>query len=243
VHVVCVFLLGEYLSHHLDLNGFLVFAALFAVIWIAWGDTVFYTSLYVTNDIVHRVVMPLQICTVMVFAAAIPHIGGKGDFYFAVAYGINRGLLAFMYWRTVQNDQKTPLPKEMFRMFVALAVLFVVSAFLPAPYNYIVWAILIIALQLGYLLPKVGVMRHKRFTPRIEHLSERFALLTLIVIGEGFFKMVVTLAEKGIHKVEPAIFVNYVIGGIALFVLCWVYFDFVGHGNFRTTKKHMSRWW
>jgi low temperature requirement protein LtrA len=29
-------------------------------------------------------------------------------------------------------------------------------------------------------------------------MSERFALLLLIVVGEGFFKLVITLSEKGI---------------------------------------------
>ncbi len=244
VHVVCVFLLGNYLSHHLSLEGFLVFAALFTMIWMAWGDTVFYTSLYVSGDPVHRLIMALQMCTVMVFAAAIPHIPGKGAVYFAVAYGINRALLAVMYWRALHQDrQSRALALEMVRMFAVFAVLFGLSAFLPAPYNYVLWGILIIALQLGYLLPGIGVMRHTRFVPRFEHLSERFALLMLIVIGEGFFKMVVTLADKGLYKVGPGIFFNYVVGGLSLFALAWIYFDFVGNGEPRQTKKHMSRWW
>ena len=245
VHVVCVFLLGGYLSHHLDIQGFLTFAALFTMIWIAWGDTVFYTSLYVSNDSLHRVIMALQICTVMVFAASINNIPGKGEFYFAIGYAANRALLAFMYWRAIRHneDEQKSLAFEMCRMFVLVCILFLISAFLPNPFNYWLWFCAIILLQLGYLLPKVGVMRYKRFTPRIEHLSERFALLMLIMIGEGFFKMVVALSDKGIYKITPEILFNYILGGIALCAMCWLYFDFIGNGNIKSTKKHMSRWW
>ncbi len=245
VHVVCVFLLGGYLSHHLTVQGFFVFAALFAMIWIAWGDTVFYTSLYVSNDALHRVIMALQICAVMVFAAAITNIPGKGELYFAIGYAVNRALLALMYWRAIQHnvDEQKSLAFEMFRLFAVTACLFFISAFLPNPINYWVWFTAMLLLQLGYLLPKVGVMRYKRFTPRIEHLSERFALLMLIVIGEGFFKLVVTLADKGIYKVNPEVFFNYVIGGLALCAMCWIYFDFIGNGKIKTTKRYMSRWW
>ena len=245
VHVVCVFLLGNYLSHHLSIDGFLVFAALFTLVWVAWADTVYYTSLYVSKDSIHRIIMAFQICTVMIFAASIPSISGKGAFYFALGYAANRALLALMYWRAIVNnkDEKKTLAFEMFRLLMITSILFVISAFLPSPINYIVWFIAILMLQLGYLLPKLGVMRLKQFAPRIEHLSERFALLMLIVIGEGFFKLVLTLGEKGIYKVAPAIFFNFILGGLALCAMCWIYFDFVGNGTIKSTKKHMSRWW
>ena len=245
VHVVCVFLLGNYLSHHLSIDGFFIFAALFTLVWMAWGDTVYYTSLYVSTDAIHRGIMALQIGTVMIFAASIPSLPGKGAFYFALGYAANRGLLAIMYWRAIvhNKDEKKTLAFEMFRLFLIASILFFISAFLPSPINYIIWFMAILTVQLGYMLPKIGVMRLPQFKPRIEHLTERFALLMLIVIGEGFFKLVVTLAEKGIYKVAPEIFFNFILGGLALFAMCWIYFDFVGHGTIKSTKKHMSQWW
>jgi low temperature requirement protein LtrA len=244
VHVVCIFMLGNYLSHHLSAGGFFAFLAIAAMIWIAWGDTVFYTSLYVTNDAAHRLIMALQMCAVMVFAAAIPNMPGKGDMFFALGYGANRALLALMYWRAIRHNETTSgLATQFCRMFAVAAAAFLISAFLPKPFNYTLWAITILGIQWGYLSPSRGVMRFERFTPRREHLAERFALLTLIVIGEGFFKMVVTLSEKGIDKVDPAIFVNYVIGGLALFALCWIYFDFSGARAVKSAKRDMYFWW
>lgn len=41
-----------------------------------------------------------------------------------------------------------------------------------------------------------GALNNERFLPRFGHMAECFALLLLIVAGEGFFKPVITLAEK-----------------------------------------------
>ncbi|EGQ8941497.1 hypothetical protein DC852_13415 [Vibrio parahaemolyticus] len=76
-----------------------------------------------------------------------------------------------------------------------------------------------------------GALNNERFLPRFGHMAECFALLLLIVAGEGFFKPVITLAEKGIDDVVGDVLVNYAFGGLSIFVLCWIYFDFVGNSK------------
>ncbi|MCG7522698.1 hypothetical protein [Ruegeria sp. Ofav3-42] len=58
IHVVTIFLLGNYLSLHLDLHGFLVFAGAFAKLWYPWGELSIFKSIYVSTDIGHRVMSP-----------------------------------------------------------------------------------------------------------------------------------------------------------------------------------------
>lgn len=245
IHVVTIFLLGNYLSHHISPEGFMVFAGLFIAFWFAWGDSSAFNSLYVSTDIWHRVIMSAQICTVMFMAAAIPAITGKGWVFFALGYAANRAITAFLYWRVIKaNSDTTSMPYEMARNFACLAVLFAVSAFIPAPYSYYLFAAGIVIIQLLYMLPVIGVLRFERFVPRLGHMSERFALLLLIVSGEGFFKLVLTLSEKGIYKVSYDVLMNFVIGGVSIFVLCWLYFDLVGNGKPKDTKTPtMVKWW
>lgn len=101
-----------------------------------------------------------------------------------------------------------------------------------------------VATQLVYTLPRISVLRFERFIPRMGHMAERFALLTLIVLGEGFFKLVVTLSEKGIYKVTPDVLVNFIIGGVSMFVMCWIFFDFVGNGKPKDKKiGTLVVWW
>ncbi|MGY3686679.1 low temperature requirement protein A [Vibrio coralliilyticus] len=243
-HVVSIFVLGNFLSHHLGFSGFAIFAALFTVIWVAWFDLSLFNSIYVSTDVQHRYIMAAQIITIMIMSSAIVHIDGAGWAYFAIGYAINRAIMSLLYFRAkTVEDSETCLPSRMSRNFAIGSVIFFISAFLPAPYSYMVFAAGMVVLAALYVAPKVGVLYSKRFLPRFGHMAERFVLLLLIVAGEGFFKLVITLAEKGIDDVVGDVFVNYAFGGLSIFVLCWIYFDFVGNGKPRDNEpKTFIKW-
>ena len=234
VHVVTIFQLGNYLSHHLDPTGFFVFTGLFIAVFFAWADSSAYNSLYISTDIPHRSVMAVQIVTMMFIAAAIPVVSAGGWPFFALGYAVNRALTAWLYWRARSiGAEASSLAYEQGRNFFVLAAVFAISAFLPRPLAYWVFGAGVIAIQLQYMAPKIGTLRFDRFLPRLEHLSERFALLMLILIGEGFFKIVVTLSDKGIYKVGAGTLFNVVMGGLSLFALAWGYFDSAGNARVR----------
>ncbi|NOD93605.1 low temperature requirement protein A [Ruegeria sp. HKCCD4884] len=245
IHVVTIFLLGNYLSHHLDLHGFLVFAGVFITLWYAWGELSMFNSIYVSTDFWHRLIMAVMICTVMFMAAAIPAIDGKGWVFFAFGFAANRAMIAALYYRARRaNSSGESMSTAQIRNFSVFAVIFAIGAFLPTPLAYWVFAAAMVATQAMYMIPGVTVLRFERFVPRLGHMAERFALLTLIVLGEGFFKLVVTLSEKGIYKVSPDVLVNFVIGGVSMFVMCWVYFDFVGNAKPKDKKvSTLVIWW
>ena len=132
----------------------------------------------------------------------------------------------------------------MARNLIVTAVIFLLAAFLPKPFAFWVFGIGVLGTQAVYMIPKISPLRFERFVPRFGHMAERFALLTLIVLGEGFFKLVVTLAEKGIYKVGAPILMNFTLGGIAIFALCWLYFDFVGNAKAKNGEiKTLVIWW
>lgn len=230
IHVVAIFLLGNYLSDHLSLEGFLVFSGVFITLWLAWGELSVYNSIYVSTDAWHRVIMSAMVCTVMLMAAATPKVAESGWTFFAIGFALNRCMLAFLYWRANgSRPSEDLLCRTQTRNFFALAPIFALSAVLPTPLAYWVFAAGVFVTQALYAIPKLSVIRLARFAPRFGHISERFALLTLIVLGEGFFKLVITLADLGIGTVTPDILGNFLMGGVAIFVMCWVYFEFVGH--------------
>lgn len=245
IHVVTIFLLGNYLSHHLDFEGFLVFAGVFIVLWYAWGELSIFNSIYVSTDVWHRIIMSVMICTVMFMAAAIPAITREGWTFFALGFAVNRFMLAALHLRARRNNLSGRcMNLHQIKTFSFFGVLFFIIAFLPKPYTFWAFTAAMIATQAMYMIPKVSVLRLERFVPRMGHMAERFALLTLIVLGEGFFKLVVTLSNIGIYVVTPDVLVNFVIGGVSMFVMCWIYFDFVGNGK---PKDHelatLVTWW
>lgn len=240
VHVVTIFLLGNYLSHHLDWQGFWIYTGLFIAIFYAWADSSIYNSLYISTDIPHRTVMAVQIVTMMFIAAAIPQITQGGWMFFAAGYAVNRALTGYLYWRArTVGAESSSLAFELGRNFFVLSAVFLVSAFLPRPLAYWVFGAGVVLIQLQYMVPRLGVLRHERMVPRLGHVSERFALLMLILLGEGFFKLVVTLTEKGIAEAYAGTLFNLAMGGLSLFALAWIYFDCVGNARLRDRRVRL----
>lgn len=237
IHVVTIFLLGNYLSHHLDWHGFWVYTGIFVAIFYAWADSSIYNSLYISTDIPHRSIMAVQIVTMMIIAAAIPEITHGGWPFFAVGYALNRALTGLLYWRArTVGAEATSLAYEMGRNFFVVAAVFAACAFLPRPFAYWLFAAGVVAIQLLYMLPGIGTLRFERLVPRLGHISERFGLIMLILLGEGFFKLVVTLADKGIAEAYPGTIFNLVMGGLSLFALAWIYFDCVGNARLKSRE-------
>ena len=245
IHVVTIFLLGNYLSHHLNIPGFLTFAGVFIALWYAWAELSIFNSIYVSTDVWHRIIMSVMICTLMFMAAAIPTIDGKGWTFFALGFAANRAMLAMLYLRAKRNNESThSMCSEQIRNLLIFSTIFAISAFLPKPYAYWLFVAAMVATQAVYMIPRISVLRFERYVPRMGHMAERFALLTLIVLGEGFFKLVITLSEKGMYKVSPDVLVNFVFGGVAMFVMCWIYFDFAGNGKLKNDKlSTLVTWW
>lgn len=118
------------------------------------------------------------------------------------------------------------------------------TAFLPTPVAYWVFAAGVAAIQLQYMLQRVGTLRFERFVPQLGHISERFGLLMLILLGEGFFKLVVTLADKGVYIVSAGTLFNVTMGGLSLFALAWTYFDCAGNAKPKSrTSAVLLRYW
>lgn len=245
IHVVSIFLLGNYLADNFHINGFLVFAGVFFTLWYAWGELSIFNSIYVSTDFWHRIIMSIMIITVMFMAAAIPNITQGGWQYFAIGFAVNRLVIALLYLRAWRTDEESRnFCFEQIRNFIVFSLLFTSTAFMPKPLAFWIFALGMVATQFVYTVPQISVLRFSRFTPRLGHMAERFALLTLIVLGEGFFKLVVTLSEKGIYKVTPDVLVNFVIGGVSMFVMCWIFFDFVGNGKPKNNKiSTLVIWW
>lgn len=133
IHIVTIFLLANYLSHHLDVQGFLIFTGVFIALWYAWGELCLFNSIYVGTDVWHRVIMSLMICTLMFMAAAIPAIEGGGWMFFALGFAANRAMLAALYLRARRiNASSRSMCSEQVRNFAVFAVLFGITAFLPS---------------------------------------------------------------------------------------------------------------
>ena len=95
--VVLVAQAAHRLAGHLTWSGLGEFAAVFTLVWIAWGNGSLHHELHGHDDARARSTFLLQILVLVAMAAFIPEAGGARGAAFAVAAGILFAILALLW--------------------------------------------------------------------------------------------------------------------------------------------------
>jgi low temperature requirement protein LtrA len=234
---------GNHLAAHLSANGLFEFALVFSLTWIAWANGSLYLELHGRLDGRTRTYVFLQIGILVILAvyATDASSGGGG---FAIVY---TAFLVVMTWLWYEVRLQDALVHPEFladtgRYVVAMAVSIVVmlvSAFLPAGLRLVVWAIFTAAwVFLLLLFGRSSVGLGRGMTPT-DALVERFATITIIVLGEVVFGVVDGLIQTK-HDVT-----TIATGMIAIavgFGFWWIYFDVVGGKLPKPDGPALSTW-
>ena len=227
VYVAAVIQLGDLLSDDVSWSGFWTFSVLFFLLWWSWTGTTAYFNRFLTDDALHRVLVVVQMFAVANIAINAPLIFEDG----AAAGSVEGVAAAFVVVRLVlvallvRAHHHCPDAREALRSFIGWScagiVVFAVAPFVgegPRPW---VW-LLGVAVSMWGAVSK-GWMRFERAVPADdEHLGERYALFTMIVLGESFVKTVGGLADAGADAEDE------MLGGLGFAVvvaLWWLYFD------------------
>ena len=237
IYVATIIQLGNALSMNVGVTGFLAFAGLFAPIWYTWTGFTFYSNRFVVDDLMHRGLVFAQMFCVGAMAVEVPDVFRNDPAGFAAAHSGARLVLVALYFRAWrQVDSAKEMTRRFTLGFAIGGALWVVSIFVPPPYTYLIWAIAMVN-DLA-----VGSNRHSReigarHPPDVHHMAERYGLLTIIVLGEGFVKV---LTQVAAFEGDPDAF--WAMGGLAtlaLLITCslwWLYFDDVAGSRIRRDK-------
>ncbi|MEM7325397.1 MAG: low temperature requirement protein A, partial [Actinomycetota bacterium] len=121
-----------------------------------------------------------------------------------------------------------PLVDLYLRSFAGSLVLWAGSLLVPTPARYWIWAL---ALGLEFLAPIAATRRPTTGLPADnEHFQERYALLTIIVLGETFVKTISEVTGTGL-TVQTQVFGG--LASIMLIAIWWTYFDDVAESHIR----------
>jgi low temperature requirement protein LtrA len=220
---------GTHLAAHLSANGLFEFAVVFSLTWIAWANGSLYLELHGRLDGRTRTYFFLQIGILAILAVFANDAGGQGG-GFAITYTAFLVVMTWLWYEVRREDARVhpEFLADTGRYVVAMSVSVVVilgSAFLPVEPRYVVWAIFTVAWVL--LLSVFGRFRVGlgRGMAPTDSLVERFATITIIVLGEVVFGVVDGLSQST-HDVA-----TIATGMIALavgFGFWWIYFDVVG---------------
>src|SRR5580704_7616869 len=140
------------LAGHLTWAGLGQFAAVFALVWIAWFNGSLHHELHGHEDARARNTFLLQILALVALGAFIPAAGGARGAAFAVAAAVLFAVLAVLWGLAARGDR--PEYRRPSRMFVtgtaAAAVLLAGSAFLPASARMLTWGVIDVAYLAGF---------------------------------------------------------------------------------------------
>jgi len=227
VVVVAVALAADRLHHALvvgvGITSVLSYSLVFVAIWLAWMNFTWFASAYDTDDVVYRLSVLGIMTGALVMAAGVPRIFDQRDFTLGVTgYVLMRVVLVTQWIRVAIHD--APRRKTALRYAIAVTVCQIGwVSLLAAPQLWpLAWAIL---LPMDLLTP-VWAERagQTRFHP--EHITERYGLFMIIVLGES-----VLAASLAIQQILSAGGVTFeliaVIIGCLLIVysMWWIYFD------------------
>ena len=186
------------IGHSLYVNngsfiGFLGTISLFVPVWWAWIGATFYSARFETDDLVHRLLVLLQMMGAAALTINIHGALAETSGNFAIAYGAIRSFLVIEY---IRAGRKVPAARTFANKyaqgFLISTILWLISVVMPAPVLFMMWT-LAIAIDVSTTI-LVG-RKHTRLAPNIFHLPERMGLFTLIVLGETIFGLVSSLSE------------------------------------------------
>ncbi|WP_169088294.1 low temperature requirement protein A [Paenibacillus sp. PL91] len=205
----------------ISLEHLIKFVLIFVPIWWAWvGQTVF-NNRFGRDVTTHRIFMILQLFFVLIMTASLNVDFDAYYVPFFVGYIGSRILTAIQY--VITQKTETAGKQETARFFGTYFWLgIVVSSFSLFFDSWIRYAILYAGIAIDILVPLIGRKQLVKTPIHTAHLLERFALFTLILLGESVISMLSVLQADeltGSSILYAALAFVLVIG------IWWQYFE------------------
>jgi low temperature requirement protein LtrA len=231
VFVVFVSQVAHALALHPDWAGVRSYVVLFTLVWYTWLNGTLYHDLHGSDDGRSRTYMFVQMLLVALMSvyAGEATVDSEAGQRFAILLAVLLVWLSYQWWvvRRQDDPRMAALSTPYFIGLAVMLVLVVVSIPVEDPSTRLVlWGI---GAAGAIAVPLVGATwRHDGLVEGFqisESTAERFALFTIIVLGEVIVSVVDGLTQA--HGGWTTKGVGWLCLGIA-FGIWWNYFDFVG---------------
>ncbi|MBE7162199.1 MAG: low temperature requirement protein A [Williamsia herbipolensis] len=215
--------------HHIEVEGHigsavLGYAFLFFAIWWAWMNFTWFATSFDTDDWLYRVTTIVQMAGVLVLAAGVHAAMVEHDYrVVVVGYVVMRLAMVSQWLRAARAASAYRVVARRYAVGIAVVqVLWVLWVFVPAPVQPFVVPFLV-ACELA--VPPVAERAHT--TPwHPHHITERYGLFTLIVLGEGLVASANAVIDAVGHAEHLAPLLVLAACGLVITAgLWWVYFS------------------
>ncbi|NUT37861.1 MAG: low temperature requirement protein A [Hamadaea sp.] len=209
-----------HLSHALASYLFVFFA-----IWWAWMNFTWFASAYDTDDDFYRLTTLVQIAGALVLAAGVPRAFDDGDYLIiTIGYVIMRLAMVGQWLRAAKSDPERRTTALRYAIGVALVQ---VGWVIRLAFDQPLYLYAGLALIVAELAVPVWAERAERTTWHPQHITERYGLFTLIVLGEAVLAstVAVQIAADEHHGIDADLLILAGSGLVLIFSLWWIYFD------------------
>jgi len=236
VYVIAFGAAAEQLAHLLSEGhaGPAIGAYLFAIFGVSWAwmNFTWFSSAYGNDDVLFRVATIAQMVGVVVFVFGLPisfeaaaHGESPNNSIMVVGYVIMRVPLIVLWLRASREDPDRRRTAIAYAISIALAqTLWILTAVVPLPTTAV--AVALVVLALAELTAPVVIENRLGHAPwNAGHIAERFALLTLITLGEVVASTTIAVGALVESQGFSAAAITIATAGIVLAAaLWWAYF-------------------
>ena len=207
-------------GHLVDLVGYVM---VFFAIWWAWMNYTWFASSYDCDDVTYRLLTFTIMAGSLMLAAGIPDLFATGQSGLVVAgYAVMRFAMVAMWLRAAASHPEGRATALTYAAGItAVQVLWIARLLLEGRMALMVSFFALVLLEL--LVPIVAERRG--ITPfHPHHIAERYALLTIIVLGEVILASVQAVQDALRHGAESGLLALIVGGLLIVFSMWWLYF-------------------
>ena len=220
--VAAILIISTAVAHVHPSSGIIWIVLVFAALWWVWFTTTICANRFHMVDLRHRLLLLFQML-VIVLMAMEARVSVAGDSaYLALEYGLLLLAVGFMYFRAARLGESSDNGYAV-RLAVLNAVsaaCFFVAVLLPESARLILSGASLVLL----VIPSIIILqRVNDFSDNDEkHLADRMGAFTLIVCGESFVEIAISVSGATIDRVDV---VALVFEFILVFALFTSYFD------------------
>lgn len=187
VFVVAVSIAAVQLHHALTedhvLGGLGSYAIVFFGIWWAWMNFTWFATSFDCDDWLYRVLTIVQMAGVLVLAAGVEAVFVEGDFTVVIlAYVIMRVVMVAQWLRASRQAGHTRRTARVYAAGIAVVQLCWLLLLLLPP---VPGRIAVVVLVLAELAVPLVAERNGTTPWHPHHITERYGLFTLILLGES----------------------------------------------------------
>ena len=226
VFVVAIASASASLHHGLaedHLDAIVYFCLVFVAIWWAWVNYTWFASAYDSGDVIYRLLSLVIMAGSLLLAAGVPDLFADGNSVLVVAgYCVMRLGMVVLWLRAAHGHEEGRRTALTYAAGITVVQVYWLAR-LGLDGQAVLLATFVLGMALEFTVP--GLAERRRRTPyHPEHITERYGLFTIIVLGEVVLSSVVAVqgALGGDYTDD---LVPLVVGGMLIvFSLWWLYF-------------------